>query len=136
MTPPAQIRPAFQTFDAERAAVENAQEHDSLAEMIGNVSDRVEAHDTLLGRDGQALRQLVQDAVAQAIAQTASDPKLWAAIRAAMVSQTKEAAGGWLLDGISSIGTKLFWAAVIVTGLYLVGGWQLVVKAAKSVAGQ
>jgi hypothetical protein len=121
------------TIDPERCAASNQREHDAIAGLIGEVATRLDGHDQLLGRDGSELKQLVQDAVAQAIGQVASDPKFWAAIRLAMLTQTKEAAGGWLLDGLGGIGKKIFWIGIIGLGLYLVGGWALLLKVAKGI---
>ena len=126
----------YTSTDPDRLAAEVAREHDALAGMLAGVSERVDAHDLMIGRNGEALAALVREAVAAAIVQTASDPAVWAAMRKAMVTQTKEAAGGWLLDGISGIGTKVFWVAVAICGLYLVGGLPLLLKTIKGFATQ
>ena len=126
----------YVTTDPERAVAELANAQDGIVGMIAGLSDRVDAHDQMIGRNGEMMKKLVFEAVSEAIQKTASDPELWASVRKAMVTQTKEAAGGWLLDGLGGIGSKVFWVSIALAALYLVGGIPLLLKTLKGLVVQ
>ncbi len=74
----------------------------------------------------------LQDAVASGIRDAAMDPALWASIMAAVRTQAKAEAGGWLFGGIKALLNRLAWFAVIAGGIYMIGGWSALVSLMKS----
>ncbi len=79
-------------------------------------------------------RSMVLDAegVARAVEQglrcAVADPAFWAAVTGALQQHAKREAGGWLLGSISAALSRVFLVAMVVLGLYLVGGWAAVAK--------
>jgi hypothetical protein len=99
---------------------------DALTHITAGLEKRLDEHDTLIGRDGEKLKQLMADAFREAIDQTITDPMVWAKVRGAMVQQTQGAAGRWVLGGVVTGFKALCWAALVGLGLYILGGWKLV----------
>lgn len=99
---------------------------DALTQITAGLEKRLDDHDTLIGRDGEKLKQLMADAFREAIDQTITDPMVWAKVRGAMVQQTQGAAGRWVLGGVMTGFKALCWAGLVGLGLYILGGWKLV----------
>lgn len=108
------------------------QEINALTKMAAGMSEMIEAHDRVIGQDGEQLREIVKTAFAEAIQETVTDPEFWQNVRAAMVQQTTQAAGGWLVSGIMTGLKTLLWAGIAGLALYMVGGWKLIVAVATS----
>lgn len=90
--------------------------HDSITEMH---ADRMTADD-------------MSRAVAAGLRTAISDPAFWDAAVYAMQSRAKSEAGGWLLGGLRTLASRLAWIALVIGGVYLVGGWGAVVAAWKA----
>ena len=74
----------------------------------------------------------IRQAVAEGIRDAVSDPAVWEAAGQAMREQAQSAAGGWLLGGLRVVFNRLAWVAVILGGIYMLGGWGAVAAFIKS----
>jgi hypothetical protein len=73
---------------------------------------------------GEAMTQdAVRQAVAAAIHDAVSDPKLWTAAVQAMQTQAQAKAGGWLLGMMRAAFSKMFLFFAVGLAVYAVGGW-------------
>jgi len=79
-----------------------------------------------------AMRQAVAEAVAKGIKDAASDPELWAAALDAMKRRAAGATGNMVLETVVSLMKRAAWLAVLVAGLYALGGGPAVTAAVKA----
>lgn len=103
----------------------STQAEDYLAEQIARHDDELEQ---LRARRAQAIAAAVEDGIMRA----ASNPALWAAASAAIQSQAKARAGGWLFQGIGAIFSRAGWIVMAVLAVYTLGGWSAVVAMVKA----
>lgn len=85
-----------------------------------------------MSEDRAKLEQAITEAVAAGIRQAVSDPAMWESAGKAMREQAQSAAGGWLLGGIRALLNRAGWIALIVAGIYTIGGWSSVVAFIKT----
>lgn len=104
----------------------STQDEDYLAEQIARHDDELEQLRRNTG--AQAIAAAVEDGIMRA----ASNPALWAAASAAIQSQAKARAGGWLFQGIGAIFSRAGWIVMAVLAVYTLGGWSAVVALVKA----
>lgn len=93
---------------------------DYLVGQIARLDDELEAmrHAT----NSQAIAKAVEDGIMRA----AANPALWTAAAAAIQSQAKARAGGWLFQGIGAIFSRAGWIIMLLVAVYTLGGWSAV----------
>lgn len=91
-----------------------------LVDQIARLDDELETmrHATNV----QAIAKAVEDGIMRA----AANPALWAAASAAIQSQAKARAGGWLFQGIGAIFSRAGWIIMVLVAVYTLGGWSAV----------
>ena len=99
---------------------------DYLAEQIARHDDELEQ--LCRNTSAQAIAAAVEDGIMRA----ASNPALLAAASAAIQSQAKARAGGWLFQGIGAIFSRAGWIVLAVLAVYILGGWSAVVAMVKA----
>ena len=104
----------------------STQAEDYLAEQIARHDDELEQLRS--NTSAQAIAAAVEDGIMRA----ASNPALWAAASAAIQSQAKARAGGWLFQGIGAIFSRAGWIVMAVLAVYTLGGWSAVVAMVKA----
>lgn len=66
----------------------------------------------------------IRTAVRAGISEAVADPENWASAVDAIRHQAEKHAGGWLFGGVRMLLSRAMWIALIVLGLYMVGGWH------------
>lgn len=97
------------------------------AEKLQHIADQV--------LDREAMRRVMQEAVAEGIKAAVSDPALWAAAGAAMHQRAQSTAGGWLFSGIRAVCSRAGLVIMLLVGMGMVGGFQGFLAALKALGG-
>lgn len=103
---------------ATRTAADRADDY--LADQIARLDGELEAMQQ--ATSAQAIAKAVEDGIMRA----AANPALWAAASAAIQSQAKARAGGWLFQGIGAIFSRAGWIIMVLVAVYTLGGWSAV----------
>lgn len=96
-------------------------------EKLQHIADRV--------LDQEAMRKVMQQAVADGIKAVVSDPAFWAAAGAAMQQRAQSTAGGWLFAGLRAAFSKVGLILIVLIGVGMVGGWPAFFATLKSILG-
>ena len=75
-----------------------------------------------LMHDSALTPEAVSEAIRAGMTAAVASPEFWSASLKAIQSHAQSEAGGWLLGGIKSLLSRVFWAAVILGGIYVIGG--------------
>lgn len=97
------------------------------AEKLQHIADQV--------LDREAMRRVMQEAVAEGIKAAVSDPALWAAAGAAMQTRAQNTAGGWLFSGLRAVFSRVGFIVMLLVGMGMVGGWQGFLAALRALGG-
>lgn len=105
-----------------------------LAQQIGELTvgiNKLREENVELRQAFTTMEDRIPTLMAQGIAAAVGNPATWEAARVAMHRQAKDAAGGIVLRGVRFLVDKLFWGAVAVGALYMMGGWPAVAAIVK-----
>ena len=119
----------------EEVAAAASLNHDGLVEMLNGIVARIEHHDKILGTDGNEIKRLVSAGVQEALMVVVSSPGFWNAMKSAMVAQTRDAAGGFVLSGLRRGIGAIIWGFLLAASIYMVGGWKLLLAIIATVRG-
>ena len=111
-----------------------ATHHYMLAQQIGELTvgiNKLREENVELRQAFTTMEDRIPTLMAQGIAAAVGNPATWEAARAAMHRQAKDATGGIVLRGVRFLVDKLFWGAVAVGALYMMGGWPAVAAIVK-----
>lgn len=112
--------------------VERRKLHPEVEMVLHAIQSRDDAITALRG-DVQSMPDQIGQAIQAANMRTVSDPAFWAAAGEALQREARNQAGGFVLGGLRSVGTKIGWLLLIVGGVYLVVGWSGLAALWKSV---
>lgn len=107
-------------------------EAEGLARITCGLEKRVDALDSIVGRDGDELRALMSEAVADGFRRAVSDPAVWTAAASAMRSHIQREAGGLVLGGLRALLSKLALLAMAAWAIYSLGGLNALMAWAKT----
>lgn len=97
-------------------------EADALTRITSGLESRIDALDSIVGRDGDELRTLMSEAVAEGFRRAVSDPDVWSAAAGAMQKHVQQQAGGLVLGGLRALLSKLAVLALAAWAIYSLGG--------------
>lgn len=96
----------------------------ALWRAVGDLQDEATETRAILLRPEQ-----IAEAVEQGLMRAVSNPEFWTRATNAMQAHAARQAGGWLIGSIGAAMKKAVMVAVVVFGIYSVGGWSALAKA-------
>ena len=99
-----------------------SEEAEALCKITEGLERRLDDHESLIGRDGERLRALMSEAVAEGVRRAVSDTAVWTAAASAMQSHIQRQAGGFLLGSLRALMSKLAMVALAAWAIYSLGG--------------
>lgn len=78
-------------------------EADALTRITSGLEHRIDALDSIVGRDGAELRALMAAAVEEGFRRAVANPEVWSDAAGAMQKHVQQQAGGLVLGGLRAL---------------------------------